>query len=212
MGVVDDDDFRAVEKGISVEQVAVGGDGDAIGVFVGGPRVRREALGLTDKRLDGQAVFGRCLPDHLRHELSRRAQVDDAFAIFSPAPLRQQQADQSLAASCRQLQRDVGCGCRLGDVGAQDLSLVIEQTRMLAPRQIAKQAVRAVGDRALSGRFFECHLECETVTELREQRVGRERATAAVASGRVNIGALSPRKALQDRPPGGSRGEGAKNT
>jgi hypothetical protein len=157
VGIVHDYDLGVREERVRVEEAAIGRHRDAVGVFIGGTSFRRIVPDFASERLNRQAVFGRRLLHHLVHQLPGWAEIDHPLSEFTPPPLGQQQPHQRLAAAGGQLQGDVRRLQSLGDIGAQDLALMIEKAGVLAPRQVPEETVGAFWNGGLDGRLLEGH-------------------------------------------------------
>nr|WP_198355816.1 hypothetical protein [Granulibacter bethesdensis] len=157
VGVVDDDDIWIAKKGADVEQAGIGGNSDlgsSSVIRLGRRRIILLRAGKADS-IDPVAVLR--LIDSLVDELSRRAKIDDAFLELAPALFRNQQTDQRLAASCRQLKGNILFIDHLLAVGAEHVALVRHDIGQLPPGQGLKKLCRRVRRAQGRGVLFECH-------------------------------------------------------
>nr|WP_245269866.1 hypothetical protein [Nitrobacter hamburgensis] len=95
--------------------------------------------------IEAVLLFG--LLNHLIDKLAGRAKKNDALLVLPSKPLPNQETDKRLAASRRQLQRDVRGALRLRNVLLHHLSLMQQHARNLAPRQFQKDFFGAIWHR-----------------------------------------------------------------
>ena len=106
----------------------------------------------------------RRLLDDLVDQLSRRAEVNHPFAVFAQKPLRDQEANERLAAAGRQLEGNVGFILRTGDVTGEQRALVWEHALEAPPGEFEKEFLRRVGGRGPSGKIAKCHRKIDSAT------------------------------------------------